>query len=122
MKEAMISESVERLLETALWSTPGFDDEHEFLDSYDFSYRDLPQPLINKLQKALDDFMAKAYDLFTEEELGSGTIEHDFWLTCHGHGAGFWDGDYEQGDEISALCTYHLEDDLTDAVYCIVTS
>jgi hypothetical protein len=39
-------------------------------------------------------------------------IAHDFWLTRNGHGAGFWDGDYEDrddpsddcGDELTELC------------------
>lgn len=26
---------------------------------------------------------------------------HDFWLTRNGHGAGFWDGDWEDGDELT---------------------
>lgn len=25
----------------------------------------------------------------------------DFWLTRNGHGAGFWDGDWEHGDELT---------------------
>ena len=24
------------------------------------------------------------------------SVGHDFWLTRNGHGAGFWDGDYEK--------------------------
>ena len=32
-------------------------------------------------------------------------IGHDFWLTRNGHGAGFWDGDYDKaaGDELTRL-------------------
>lgn len=31
---------------------------------------------------------------------------HDFILTCNGHGAGFWDGDWHDpwGDKLTALC------------------
>jgi hypothetical protein len=31
---------------------------------------------------------------------------HDFWLTRNGHGAGFWDGDYEEelGEKLTAIC------------------
>ena len=29
---------------------------------------------------------------------------HHFWLTRNGHGAGFWDGDWERGDEITEVC------------------
>ena len=34
---------------------------------------------------------------------------HNLWLTQNGHGAGFWDGDYVKGDEITALCEEHLK-------------
>lgn len=27
----------------------------------------------------------------------SEQLGHDLWLTCNGHGAGFWDGDWEGG-------------------------
>jgi hypothetical protein len=42
--------------------------------------------------------------------------DEDFWLTVHGHGAGFWDGDYERGDELTELCKQFktFEDDLRD--------
>jgi hypothetical protein len=31
------------------------------------------------------------------------SVGHDFWLTrCH-HGAGFWDGDYEAGEELTKI-------------------
>lgn len=32
------------------------------------------------------------------------TVGHDFMLTRNGHGAGFWDGDYEHGDELTKAC------------------
>ena len=35
------------------------------------------------------------------------TIVHDFWLTRNGHGAGFWDGDYDGHEE-------NLGDNLTE--------
>ena len=31
-------------------------------------------------------------------------LEHDFILTVNGHGAGFWDGDWESGDELTTIC------------------
>jgi len=34
-----------------------------------------------------------ADDLCDEDDKHAG---HDFWLTRNGHGAGFWDGDYEE--------------------------
>jgi len=31
-------------------------------------------------------------------------LEHDFILTVNGHGAGFWDGDWESGDDLTEIC------------------
>jgi hypothetical protein len=33
----------------------------------------------------------------------AGAAGHDFQLTRNGHGAGFWDGDWKHGDELTAL-------------------
>lgn len=30
-------------------------------------------------------------------------IGHDFWLTRNRHGAGFWDGDWRDGDELTEI-------------------
>lgn len=30
-------------------------------------------------------------------------LGHDLWLTRNGHGAGFWDGDWEDGDMLTEL-------------------
>lgn len=40
---------------------------------------------------------------YTAEEMGG----HDFWLTRNGHGAGFWDGDWEK--EVGARLTKACE-------------
>jgi hypothetical protein len=102
-------------LVTALWSTTGYDDEH--LDSK-FSVDDVPQEFVDKCQSVCDDFMAKASHLFTEDEIDASAIEHDLWLTIHGHGAGFWDGDYEKGDELTEIAKsfQELEDELREAL------
>jgi hypothetical protein len=31
-------------------------------------------------------------------------LEHDFILTVNGHGAGFWDGDWQSGDVLTKIC------------------
>lgn len=91
-----------QFLITALWSTSGTTCEN--LDD-NFSVNDLSQDFQNKCQAICDTFRAKAIqmNLFTETELENDTIEHDLWLTMHGHGAGFWDGDYEHGDALTKL-------------------
>lgn len=104
---------VNSFLETALWSTLGFDDE--MLDAK-YSISDVPQDFIDACQVLCDDFMQKASHLLTQDEMDTGHIEHDLWLTMHGHGAGFWDGDYENGDQLSEIAEGMgtLEDELRD--------
>jgi hypothetical protein len=49
---------------------------------------------------------------FVLTEADDTDLGHDFWLTRAGHGAGFWDGDYDWlnrdgvdvGDKLTELC------------------
>lgn len=106
---------ISHFLTTALWSTSGTTCEN--LDDK-FDLDDLSEEFQTKCQAICDTFLdkAKQMDLFTEEELEDkdDTIEHDLWLTMHGHGAGFWDGDYKHGDELTKLAKSfpNLEDEL----------
>ena len=104
---------IDSFLETALWSTSGFDSEN--LDDV-FSVSDVPESFKYKCQIVMDDFYSKASHLFTQDEIDIGHIEHDLWLTMHGHGAGFWDGDYERGDELTVIAKTmpELSDELRD--------
>ncbi len=107
---------VNEYLETALWSTTGFNDEN--LDD-DYTISDISDAFHEQAEKECDEFMNLARHLFTEDELENGNIGHDFWLTRNGHGAGFWDGDYEKGDEITAIVNAHFpqnDDDLRENV------
>jgi len=70
-------------LSTALWT-----DELDNLDVNDFDVESK-----HKAKADCDLFKSKAGSLLDGLELS--TIGHDFWLTRNGHGAGFWDGDYE---------------------------
>lgn len=105
-------------LVTALWSTSGFEGECDNLDDkYDLS-------------DISDDFKAKAIEecsglyglishLLEEDESDLEQLGHDFWLTRNRHGAGFWDGDYVNGDEISAIVHKHFpenDDELRESI------
>jgi hypothetical protein len=49
------------------------------------------------LARMMDD--CEAFQRKNRKDLASidaGQAGHDFWLTRNGHGAGFWDGDYEE--------------------------
>lgn len=111
---------IDSFLETALWSTIGYDDDDQdyMLDSK-YSNSDVSDEFKTKCQTVMDDFMDKARHLFTDDEIENSPIEHDLWLTMHGHGAGFWDGDYINGYELSKLAATvgHLEDDLREDLY-----
>lgn len=85
---------------TALWSssdcegTP-FDQNHDI--------DDIAPESLEKAQADCQKFKSEAGDLL--EGLSESTAGHDFWLTRNGHGAGFWDGDYEEktGEALTVL-------------------
>lgn len=120
-----ISSECESMLETALWSTVSYDEHNkDFMLDSRYSVSDISMEFQVKCQLILMDFLNKASHLFTQDELNENPIGHDFWLTLHGHGAGFWDGDYEKGDEISKICDEfpNLEDELRDVLCNIEAS
>lgn len=102
--------SLEAYIETAIWSSTDYDGQP--LDDLGISIEHLNQEFLDQCRKDLDAFMEKALHLFTDEELDQGHIEHDFWLTRNHHGAGFWDGDYENGDELTKIAHDFGEVDL----------
>jgi len=78
-------------LETALWSSTG--DNSEPLDK-NHNIEDIAKESIEKASKDCDLFIEKAGSLLDGLDLED--IGHDFWLTRNHHGAGFWDGDYDE--------------------------
>ncbi len=85
-------------LETALWSSIGDDDNP--LD--DYSILDISAESVLQASKDVDSFEELSLDLLSDDDKGQH-IGHDFWLTRNGHGAGFWDGDYINGDALTIL-------------------
>jgi hypothetical protein len=93
---------------TALWSSNGEDEEP--LDSKeDIEIADETRALFRKDCEA---FLQEA-DVIAPGESDSD-LAHDFWLTRNGHGAGFWDGDYEEeiGEKLTALAKKFRKVDL----------
>lgn len=88
-----ISNHTKSYLETALWSSE--------LDS--FCFDDIRPEHLLQAEKDCSLFIQKAGDLLNGLDLDQ--VMHDFWLTRNGHGAGFWDGDYEKdiGDRLTEL-------------------
>lgn len=82
-------------LETALWAETDNSNEQggDPLDK-NYTVADFAE---GELDKAKADCARFAKDNTADiqgEDLWD--IGHDFWLTRNGHGAGFWDGDYEE--------------------------
>lgn len=92
-------------VETMLWSsTDTTNDEMEPFDE-NHSYSDLSVEAIKRCETDLVSFFDQASALLGDsfDELDAGRVAHDFWLTRNDHGAGFWDGDYQ--DEIGETLT-----------------
>jgi len=107
MKENASRSDVDSYLETALWSSTGDDDEP--LDK-NFSIGDFSAEARALAEKECSEFYAKAESLLTDND--PDHWPHDFWLTRNGHGTGFWDGDYENGDELTEIAEQFYESDI----------
>jgi hypothetical protein len=95
-EEGWNKKTLDSYLETMLWSS--LDDDGSPLDGSK-AIIDISDEVINSSKKDIESFYEKAekenieVTKYTAEDIG-----HDFWLTRCGHGAGFWDGDYEEED------------------------
>ena len=86
--------AINQLLETLIWSSD--------LDEYDID--DFLTEDSTKLIDSFKDFCKANATLIDNEGQDLSQVAHDFILTCNGHGAGFWDGDYNEGDKLTELC------------------
>ncbi len=95
-------------LRTALWSS---NDEStpEGGDSMDQNYDvdDIAPEAVQLAQQMILKFQKAAGKLL--DGLDMTRVAHDLWLTQNGHGAGFWDGDYEDppglGDKLTEIAS-----------------
>lgn len=91
----------------ALWSST--DDDGKPLDS-NYQADDLAPETLAAMTDDCRRFLAECGQLIVGKSVGESKysdmelVGHDFWLTRNGHGAGFWDGDWETGDELTAAC------------------
>lgn len=93
-------------LETALWSTLDYengDGNHNPPLNDHYSVDDVSSEFKDRCCEIIEKFMDLARDQFTESEIDDAPIFHDLWLTLEGHGAGFWDGDYKNGEKITEI-------------------
>ncbi len=96
-------------IETALWSS--IDENDNPMDAT-YSDDDLAPETLIAMTKDCESFEEKAGPLLDDLDLSD--VGHDFWLTRNGHGAGFWDGDYEEslGEKLTELSKTFSEVDL----------
>jgi len=82
-------------IDTMFWSST--DDKDQPMDK-NYTAGDLSAEAKAQIQKDCETFLDKAGDIIYEDYSQAG---HDFWLTRNGHGAGFWDGQWDHlGKEV----------------------
>lgn len=89
-------------LESALWSETDGDNADEPFDN-NWSIDHFSVQALNQAITDCDTFRQRAGSLL--DNLSADSLGHDFWLTRNHHGAGFWDGDYDDriGNELTVL-------------------
>ena len=95
-------------IECALWSST--DDACNPLDK-NYGPDDIAPETRARMERDWYLFCLRADGLIVDANLMRGQCSaetqaaHDFWLTRNGHGAGFWDGDWEKsaGEKLTAL-------------------
>jgi len=103
-------------IECALWSS--CDGSGIPLDNA-YSIHDLAPETLIMMRDDCKDFQAKNHHLLDNRDDPGG---HDFWLTRNHHGAGFWDGDWANGKELTDAaheygeCNLYVGDD--GKIYC----
>jgi hypothetical protein len=79
-----------------LWSSN--DNQGETPLDQNYSFDDVSDEAIVNSKEDLVSFFEKAEEALGDifSELDQERMAHDFWLSRNGHGAGFFDGDYEE--------------------------
>jgi hypothetical protein len=99
-------------VECALWSTNDESDEQggEPLDR-NYDVRNIEPETLARMAEDCQEFQRQAGEAIVSDLARAG---HDFWLTRNGHGAGFWDGDWEEqiGEQLTKLSEGFGEFDL----------
>jgi len=88
-------------IEAALWSTNDESDEGggRPLDE-NYGEDDIDPGTMEQMEQDCESFYGANAELWTDEH-DDEKAGVDFWLTRNGHGAGYWDGDYTEGDKLT---------------------
>jgi len=93
-------ERIEKALQAyavaSLWTSINYDDyeegeEQEFDAKY--SVDDITPETMQSMKRDVKKFYEDNIDLINKSGLDDEQVGHDFWLTRHHHGTGFWDRD-----------------------------
>lgn len=89
-----LDEFTDQYIETALWSSMDESTESggEPMDR-NYGIEDIAEETLAVMVADCQAFQESFYDHIIEDPSRAG---HDFWLTRNGHGAGFFDGDWDQ--------------------------
>ena len=113
----MSKQFIESFITAALWSStyehidcedcregrcnPNCDDgEHDLSDKAKRLLTTYGEKLYSAMDSILEDYDPEAFDCLDSQ------AGHDSWLTSQGHGAGFWDGDWQepQATKLEKIC------------------
>lgn len=84
---------IDSYIETMLWSSNDDSDETggEPMDK-NYNPEDIHPDFMKEIKKDCKKFIEENYEYISDD---INRAAHDFWLTRNGHGAGFWDGDWD---------------------------
>ena len=108
----------EQVLITMLWSEC---DDTEMNDPLDYNYdiNDIDTVLVESIQNKYLSFLETALTILPPDFIPDwSSMGHDFWLTCRGHGAGFWDRQELTYQNIGGQLTKACEDIYLPELYC----
>lgn len=102
MNTKQLTGFIRRYLETALWSS--VDEKGNPLDCK-YLIDDFSIEALRKASKDYEKFSEHCLGIEGLSDLDETDLGHDFWLTRNGHGAGFWDGDYNDvlGEKLTQI-------------------
>jgi hypothetical protein len=91
---------IDGYVETMLWAETDIDEDGNDHGPLDDNYgpEDIAPESRREIENDCKDFYDANHDLWEDDHEAGG----DFYLTRNGHGAGFWDGDYEDGEELTS--------------------
>ena len=104
------------LIEAAIWTNEEFREDGLDADISDFAPSRIAylEDVCRQFESTFPEFCVSPSEYFNKIPVNHTELEyigHDLWLTICGHGAGFWDGDWEEAiaTQLSEWCRKHGE-------------